>query len=73
MGATVDDEEVFTNPQDILIDQTNWGTPKSDYGQAVFFKIQSALFEMIFRVIVIMPNKCTLVYSPLLKDQFVKL
>ena len=26
LGATVDDEEVSTNPQDILIDQTNWGT-----------------------------------------------
>ena len=25
LGATVDDEEVSTNPQDILIDQTNWG------------------------------------------------
>ena len=35
LGATVDDEEVSTNPQDILIDQTNWGTPKSDYGQAI--------------------------------------
>ena len=31
----MDDEEVSTNPQDILIDQTNWGTPKSDYGQAI--------------------------------------
>jgi len=35
LGAAVDDEEVSTNPQDILIDQTNWGTPKSDYGQAI--------------------------------------
>ena len=23
------------NPGDILIDQTNWGTAKSDYGQAI--------------------------------------
>jgi hypothetical protein len=35
LGAAVDDEEVSTNPQDILIDQTNCGTPKSDYGQAI--------------------------------------
>jgi hypothetical protein len=35
MGAAVDDEEVSTNPQDILIDQTNWGTAKSDYGEAI--------------------------------------
>jgi len=35
LGAAVDDEEVSTNPQDVLIDQTNWGTPKSDYGQAI--------------------------------------
>ena len=35
MGAAVDDEEVSTNPQDILIDLTNLGTPKSDYGQAI--------------------------------------
>ena len=35
MGTAVDDEEISTNPQDILIDQTNWGTPKSDYGQAI--------------------------------------
>jgi hypothetical protein len=31
----VDDEEVSINPQDILFDQTNWGTPKSDYGYAI--------------------------------------
>lgn len=35
LGAAVDDEEVSINPQDVLIDQTNWGTPKSDYGQAI--------------------------------------
>jgi Alpha/beta hydrolase of unknown function (DUF900) len=35
LGAAVDDEEVSTNPQDILIDMTNLGTPKSDYGQAI--------------------------------------
>lgn len=35
LGATVDDEEVSTNPVDILIDPTNLGTPKSAYGQAI--------------------------------------
>jgi pimeloyl-ACP methyl ester carboxylesterase len=35
MGAAVDDEEVTTNPKDILNDKTNWGSPKSDYGQAI--------------------------------------
>jgi hypothetical protein len=35
LGAAVDDEEVSINSQDILIDQTNWGTPKSDYGHAI--------------------------------------
>jgi hypothetical protein len=35
LGAAVDDEEVSTNPIDILNDPTNLGTPKSDYGQAI--------------------------------------
>ena len=35
LGAAVDDEEVSTNPGDILIDPTNFGTPKSAYGQAI--------------------------------------
>jgi pimeloyl-ACP methyl ester carboxylesterase len=35
MGAAVDNEEVSKNPQDILSDQTNWGTVKSDYGEAI--------------------------------------
>ena len=35
MAAAVDNEEVSINPADILIDYINWGTPKSDYGQAI--------------------------------------
>lgn len=35
LGAAVDDEEVSTNPDDILIDPTNFGTPKPAYGQAI--------------------------------------
>jgi hypothetical protein len=35
LGAAVDNEEVSTNPKDILEDKTNWGSPKSDYGQAI--------------------------------------
>jgi pimeloyl-ACP methyl ester carboxylesterase len=35
LGAAVDDEEVTTNPKYILEDKTNWGSPKSDYGQAI--------------------------------------
>ena len=35
LGVAVDDEEVSTNPQDILFDQTNMGIPKSDYGHAI--------------------------------------
>ena len=35
LGAAVDDEEVSTNPIDIRNDLTNFGTPKSDYGQAI--------------------------------------
>ncbi|WP_148685665.1 DUF726 domain-containing protein [Candidatus Nitrosocosmicus hydrocola] len=35
MGAAVDDEEVSMNPQDIVSDQTNWGTAKADYGRAI--------------------------------------
>jgi Alpha/beta hydrolase of unknown function (DUF900) len=35
LGAAVDDEEVSTNPDDILIDPTNFDTPKSAYGQAI--------------------------------------
>jgi hypothetical protein len=35
MGAAVDDEEISKNPQDILGDLTNWGTAKSDYGEAI--------------------------------------
>ena len=35
MGAAVDNEEVSKNPKDILNDRTNWGTLKSDYGEAI--------------------------------------
>jgi hypothetical protein len=35
MGAAVDNEEVSKNPKDILDDKTNWGSPKSDYGEAI--------------------------------------
>jgi Alpha/beta hydrolase of unknown function (DUF900) len=35
LGAAMDDEEVSNSSRDILIDQTNWGTPKSDYGHAI--------------------------------------
>lgn len=35
VGAAVDNEEVSVRPEDILFDQTNWGSPKSDYGQAI--------------------------------------
>jgi len=35
MGAAVDNEEVSKDPQDILNDQTNWGTVKSDYGEDI--------------------------------------
>ena len=35
MGAAVDDEEVSSRSEFILIDQTNWGSAKSDYGQAI--------------------------------------
>jgi hypothetical protein len=35
MGAAVDDEEVSNRSEFILIDQTNWGSAKSDYGQAI--------------------------------------
>ena len=31
----MDDEEITTNPRDILDDRTNGGSPKSDYGKAV--------------------------------------
>jgi pimeloyl-ACP methyl ester carboxylesterase len=35
MGAAVDNEEVSMNPRDILDDRTNWGSPKSGYGEAI--------------------------------------
>jgi pimeloyl-ACP methyl ester carboxylesterase len=35
MAAAVDDEEVSINPKDVLDDKTNWGSPKSDYGEAI--------------------------------------
>jgi hypothetical protein len=35
LGAAVDDEEVSNRSEFITIDQTNWGSPKSDYGQAI--------------------------------------
>src|SRR4029453_16501527 len=35
LGAAVDDEEITTNPRDMLDDGTNWGSPKSDYGKAI--------------------------------------
>ncbi len=35
MGAAVDNEEVSMSPRDISDDKTNWGSPKSDYGEAI--------------------------------------
>ena len=35
LGAAVDDEEVSNRSEFITIDETNWGSPKSDYGQAI--------------------------------------
>jgi len=35
LGAAVDNEEVTMNPGDILVDKTNWGSPKSDYGGVI--------------------------------------
>ena len=35
LGATVDDEEVSKNPQDILTDLTNENTVKYAYGDAI--------------------------------------
>ena len=35
LGAAVDNEEVSKNPKDILDDRSNWGTVKSDYGDAI--------------------------------------
>ncbi|MGH9976299.1 MAG: alpha/beta hydrolase [Nitrososphaeraceae archaeon] len=35
LGAAVDDEEVSNRSEFITIDPTNWGSPKSDYGQAI--------------------------------------
>jgi len=57
LGATVDDEEVTMNPGDILVDQTNWGSPKSDYGGAIqeevvrFYNLYNPkdnVFELIY-------------------------
>ncbi len=41
LGAAVDDEEVSNTAQDVLIDQTNWGTPKSDYGHAIETEVKN--------------------------------
>lgn len=41
LGAAVDDEEVSNATQDVLIDQTNWGTPKSDYGHAIETEVKN--------------------------------
>jgi hypothetical protein len=35
LGAAVHNEEVSNDPQDILSDQTYWGTVKSDYGESI--------------------------------------
>ena len=35
LGAAVDDEEVSNRSEFITFDQTKWGSPKSDYGQAI--------------------------------------
>jgi hypothetical protein len=39
LGAAVDDEEVSKRSEFITIDQTNWGSPKSDYGQAISVEV----------------------------------
>jgi hypothetical protein len=41
LGAAVDDEEVSNTTQDVLIDQTNWGSPKSDYGHAIETEVKN--------------------------------
>ena len=57
LGAAVDNEEVTMNPGDILVDQTNWGSPKSDYGGAIqeevvrFYNLYNPkdnVFELIY-------------------------
>lgn len=35
MGAAVDDEEVSNRSEFVTFDQTNWGSPKLDYGEAI--------------------------------------
>lgn len=35
MAAAVDDEEVSIDPKHVVDDKTNWGSPKSDYGEAI--------------------------------------
>jgi Alpha/beta hydrolase of unknown function (DUF900) len=37
IGAAVDDEEVSTRPEFILIDETNWGSPKSCSSNLSYF------------------------------------
>ena len=57
LGVTVDNEEVTLNPGDILVDKTNWGSPKSDYGGAIqeevvrFYNLYNPkdnVFELIY-------------------------
>ena len=57
LGAAVDNEEVTMNPGDILVDKTNWGSPKSDYGGAIqeevvrFYNLYNPkdnVFELIY-------------------------
>jgi hypothetical protein len=57
LGAAVDNEEVTMNRGDILVDKTNWGSPKSDYGGAIqeevvrFYNLYNPkdnVFELIY-------------------------
>ena len=57
LGAAVDNEEVTMNPGDILVDKTNRGSPKSDYGGAIqeevvrFYNLYNPkdnVFELIY-------------------------
>jgi hypothetical protein len=41
LGAAIDNEEVTTNPKDILEDKTNWSSSKSDYGQTIDEEVSS--------------------------------
>jgi hypothetical protein len=71
LGGAVDDEEVSNRSEYVLIDETNWGTPKSDYGHAIEEVVSfSNLLSSKDNMLEPKPEKLPLPIYPLFESDF---